>query len=273
MRVGLRGTGPALAGNVGAGWAFALSREGGQGVDVPMLAPARSRSAWRIWVGSAGSVLRSQGTLGQTGISRCRARGIRVSTFLCSLRPDPAPPGVFVGSAGPVLRSQGTWGQTGLSRCRARGIRVSTFQCSLRPDPAPPGVFVVAECRGWRLGLVGGGGSAGSVLRSQGTWGQAGLSRCRARGIRVSTFLCSLRPGPAAASVCVGWVVARCRCLGGGQSACDLLVVGALDAVVGDGPIPVGHGLFLNRQIEKGGPNSIGVTCFEPGKSSSGLGG
>ncbi len=40
---GLRGIGPALAGNVGAGWAFALSRDGDQGVDVPMLAPARSR--------------------------------------------------------------------------------------------------------------------------------------------------------------------------------------------------------------------------------------
>ena len=69
----------------------------------------------------------------------------------------------------------------------------------------------------------------------------------------MSTFLCSLRTVPAAASVCVGWVVAQCRCLGGGQSACDLLVVGALDAVVGDGPIPVGHGLFLNRQIQRGG--------------------
>ena len=40
---GLRGTGPALAGNVGAGWAFARPRDGGQGVDVPMLAAARSR--------------------------------------------------------------------------------------------------------------------------------------------------------------------------------------------------------------------------------------
>ena len=37
-------------------------------------------------------------------------------------------------------------------------------------------------CRGWRLGLVGGGGSAGSVLRSQGTLGPVGLSRGRARG-------------------------------------------------------------------------------------------
>jgi hypothetical protein len=52
---------------------------------------------------------------------------------------------------------------------------------------------------GLALGLVGGGGSAGSVLRSQGTLGPVGLSRGRARGIRVSTFLCSLRPGPAAA--------------------------------------------------------------------------
>jgi len=41
--VGLCGIGPALAGNVGTGGAFALSREGNQGVDVPMLAPALSR--------------------------------------------------------------------------------------------------------------------------------------------------------------------------------------------------------------------------------------
>ena len=65
---------------------------------------------------------------------------------------------------------------------------------------APQGV-AVAECWGWRLGLVGGGGSAGSVLRSQGTLGPAKLSRYRARGIRMSTFLCSLRPDPAAAGL------------------------------------------------------------------------
>ena len=39
----LCGNGPALAGNVGTGSAFARSRDGDQGVDVPMLAPARSR--------------------------------------------------------------------------------------------------------------------------------------------------------------------------------------------------------------------------------------
>ena len=46
---GLRGIGPALTGNVGAGWAFALSRDGNQDVDVPMLAPARSRCRWVAW--------------------------------------------------------------------------------------------------------------------------------------------------------------------------------------------------------------------------------
>ena len=42
-REGLRGTSPALAGNVGTGGAFALSRDGDQDVDVPTLAPDRSR--------------------------------------------------------------------------------------------------------------------------------------------------------------------------------------------------------------------------------------
>ena len=68
-----------------------------------------------------------------------------------------------------------------------------------RIHPGALTCFAVAEWRGWRLGLVGGGGSAGSVLRSQGTLGPVGLSRGRARGIRVSTFLCSLRTDPAAA--------------------------------------------------------------------------
>ena len=48
-RWGLRWIGPALAGNVGAGWAFALSREGDQDVDVPMLAPDRSRCRFVDW--------------------------------------------------------------------------------------------------------------------------------------------------------------------------------------------------------------------------------
>ena len=36
----------------------------------------------------------------------------------------------------------------------------------------------------------------GSVLRSQGTWGQEELSRCARGGVRVLTFQCSLRPDP-----------------------------------------------------------------------------
>ena len=38
-----RGNRPRLAGNVGAGWAFARPRDGAQDVDVPMLASDRSR--------------------------------------------------------------------------------------------------------------------------------------------------------------------------------------------------------------------------------------
>ena len=49
------------------------------------------------------------------------------------------------------------------------------------------------------MGLSRGWGSAGSVLRSQGTWGQEELSRYRTDGIRMWTFQCSLRPDPAAA--------------------------------------------------------------------------
>ena len=40
---GLCGIGPALAGNVGTGSTFARPRDGAQDVDVPMLAPPRSR--------------------------------------------------------------------------------------------------------------------------------------------------------------------------------------------------------------------------------------
>ena len=50
----------------------------------------------------------------------------------------------------------GRWGSA--VRCCARRERGDTC-------------FPVAECRGWRQGCVGGGGSAGSVLRSQGSSG------------------------------------------------------------------------------------------------------
>ena len=98
----LRGTVPALAGNVGTGGAFALPREGNYRESTFL------RSLWPgpapldvFGGGSAGSVLRSQGTLGQVELSRCRARGIRMWTFLCSLRTKPALP-VSRGVAGSV---------------------------------------------------------------------------------------------------------------------------------------------------------------------------
>ena len=68
---------------------------------------------------------------------------------------------------------------------------------------------VWGDSRGWLAELVCEGrlrgtglrwGSAGPVLRSQGTLGQEELSRGRATGIRMSTFLRSLRTAPAAAS-------------------------------------------------------------------------
>ena len=88
-----------------------------------------------LGVGSAGTVLRSQGTWGQARLSRGRAMGIRVSTFQCSLRPGPAPPGVFVGSAGSVLRSLGRrGGRMGFSRCaRGEGLIAS----NARSGPVP----------------------------------------------------------------------------------------------------------------------------------------
>ena len=84
-------------------------------------------------------------------------------------------------------------------------------QSVLKERRIPPdslACFAVAECQDWRwgsvprqrLGVSAGKDSAGPVLRSQGTLGQARLSRGRATGIRMSTFLRSLRPGPAAAS-------------------------------------------------------------------------
>ena len=69
---GLRGIGPALAGNVGTGWAFALNARGDQGVDVPMLASDLSRSAWIPFVGDRSCARRK--ARGRMGLSRY-ARG------------------------------------------------------------------------------------------------------------------------------------------------------------------------------------------------------
>ena len=95
------------------------------------------------------------------------------------------------------------------SRCR-RCVRGGWLSVGLLGSDA--WVYALIMVRGfwvgvallvWRWGWVAGGGSAGSVLRSQGTWGQEELSRYRADGIRMWTFQCSLRPDPAAAGACV----------------------------------------------------------------------
>ena len=113
----LRGTGPALAGNVGTGGAFALVREG----------------------------------------------DYRVSTFLRSLRPGPAPLGVFGGAlrgTGPALAGNvGTGGAFAL--VREGDYRVSTFLRSLRPGPAPLDVFGGA-LRGTEPSLAGNVGTGGA---------------------------------------------------------------------------------------------------------------
>ena len=84
LRVGLCGIGPALAGNVGTGGAFALSREGDQGVDVPMLAPDLSRCRPGVLSGGGGSILGGDlrremmdCVVGEGNSRRDRLRGLR----------------------------------------------------------------------------------------------------------------------------------------------------------------------------------------------------
>ena len=60
LSVGLCGIGPTLAGNVGTGGAFALSREGDQDVDVPMLAPDLSRCRLGVLSGGVGEFKEGQ---------------------------------------------------------------------------------------------------------------------------------------------------------------------------------------------------------------------
>ena len=85
----------------------------------------------------------------------------------------------------------GRWGSAGW--CCARRERGDTC-------------LPVAECRGWRQGCVGGGGSAGSVLRSQGSSGldeafalsreERGLIASNARSGPIPLPLGDLEPVP-----------------------------------------------------------------------------
>ena len=83
--------------------------------------------------GSAGSVLRSQGTLGPAGLSRCRAKGIRMSTFLCSLRPDPAAAAAGAVGVAAIREEDGCQGKICWWECKVRGLELVGFRCS---DPA-----------------------------------------------------------------------------------------------------------------------------------------
>ncbi len=127
--------------------------------------------------------------------------------WLCCWSGDGAESRVGLRGIGPVLAGKlaGAWAFA--LRARDEGDR---FQCSLRPDPAAAGacvvggyllvlfwadawVSVVADwlrflgvgcVAGLAMGLSRGWGSAGSVLCSQGSSREHGLSRC-ARGVRV----------------------------------------------------------------------------------------
>jgi hypothetical protein len=177
---------------------------------------------------SAGTVLRSQGTLGPVGLSRFRARGIRVSTFLCSLRSDPAPLWrIWALRGNGPARAEEARERRGLSRV-ARGVFVVRLQGSLRTDPAPLGVWGAPRDRscarrerwgrlGFRAFARGGSGcrrsyarsgpiplrfgvfgrSAGTVLRSlRRLWGGWGFRALRA-GVFVVRLQGSLRTDPA----------------------------------------------------------------------------
>ena len=139
--------------------------------------------------GTGPSLAGNVGTGGAFALAR--EGDYRVSTFLRSLRPGPAPLGVFGGAlrgTGPALAGNvGTGGAFALSRGGDLGCRRSYA----RSGPVPLRLTYLV------------GRSAGPGQRSQGTWGEVGLSRWRARGgNRVFTFLCSLRSGPAAALGC-----------------------------------------------------------------------
>ena len=125
--------------------------------------------------GSAGSVLRSQGTLGPAKLSRYRARGIRMSTFLCSLRPGPAA-ALWIGCS---MRESDS------RRFRMRH-RFSEEGLQDLQDLGP-------SARGLVRHVGRGRSSAGrACVRRERV--QRTLSRCARTGSRMFTFLCSLRP-------------------------------------------------------------------------------
>ena len=136
LRVGLCGIGPALAGNVGTGGAFALSREGDQGVDVPMLAPDLSRCR--------------PGGRGRSHLFTQKGTLFTILMLLQGLR-----------GIGPALAGNvGTGGAFALSREGGSGCGRSNARSG--PIPLPPGTIRLS-LGVWRD--LGGGPSGGLGLR------------------------------------------------------------------------------------------------------------
>ena len=124
---------------------------------------------------SAVSGLRSLSRLwgGRSFALRARGLGVRLQG---SLRPDTAPLRFFWGSAASGLRSLSRLWEGGAFALCARGLGCSP------PRLAPARHRSATVLVGCAAGAVGGLLElCGSVLRSQGTWGQGKLSRC-ARG-------------------------------------------------------------------------------------------
>ena len=152
-----------------------------------MLASARPRYA-AVLEGLRGISPRSQGTLGQEGLSSAIALGglgCRRSYARRGLIPLRC--GFGWAPRDQALRSQVSSGKDELSRYARGVVRHGVGPTYLHKR----GHYLLYSC------LCD--SSAGPGLYSQGTWGQGELSRWRARGNRVFTFRCGLRPGPAAA--------------------------------------------------------------------------
>jgi len=148
-----------------------------------MLALDRSRSASSIWGRSAGPVLRSQGTWGQAGLSRCRARGNRVWTFLCLLWTGPAPLQVFGGAPRDRSCARRERGDRLGFRAVARG-GIGCGRSYARFGPIPLRFKYLGALRG-----------TGPTLAEE-AQGRFGLSRC-ARGVFGVRLQGSLRTDPA----------------------------------------------------------------------------
>ena len=131
----LCGIGPALAGNVGTGGAFALSREEDQGVDVPMLAPdlSRCRPGGR---GSVTPIYTKGGTLYYTDVVAVALRDRSCAR-----------------------RERGD--RRSVRAVARRGLRMMTFQCSLRSDPAAASGESLGEFREGRAPRLAGRASGG----------------------------------------------------------------------------------------------------------------